>query len=401
MRFPLYIAKRYLFSKSSTSAVNIITAISVFLIVIVTAVLVVVVSGFAGIKEFNLSITSVIDPDLKVLPAQGKTFIITSDDEKELANIEGIVQFSKVIEERAYLEFKGKRHLALMKGVDEHYLDVNPIDTTIAYGLWPEVGEPEFAIGVGVANNLSIGIGDYRNLMTIMVPKPGAGQVTDPTQAFKKSSAVVSGILDAGEISADHIFGNIDFVGQLLGYDVDTVTSIDLKLSPSANENEIRNSVNVLLGSDNIIIKNRIELNDALHKMLNTENLMLYFVSTLILIIALFSFVGSIIMIIIDKKKNIKTLSDLGASLKEIRKTFFLQGALIIIIGGFIGILLGLLVAFLQEQFALKMITPTLPWPMVVEPLNILIVYLLILVLGIIAARLAASKINARMIENA
>jgi lipoprotein-releasing system permease protein len=397
--FPLYIAKRYLFSKSSTNAVNIITSVSIFLIVIVTAVLVVVLSGFSGIKEFNISITSVIDPDLKVLPASGKTFVFDADQEIQLKAIPNLTKYSKVIEERAYLEFKGKTHLAYMKGVDNQYIKVNPIDTTIQWGKWPEVGEPEFAIGSGVARNLSIGIGDYRNLMTILVPKPGKGISTDPTQDFSSSSAVASGIFEAGEISQDHIFGNIDFVGKLLGYSADRISSLDIKIDDPGKEDQIRQELSKVFQQE-MIIKNRTELNDALHKMLNTENLMLYFVCTLILIIALFSFVGSMIISILDKKRNIKTLSDLGASLQEIRMTFFLQGALIIIVGGAIGMAIGLIIAFLQQQFSLKMITATLPWPIKVEWMNMVIVYGLIILLGLTAARLAASRINQKMIDN-
>ncbi len=399
MGFPLYIAKRYLFSKSSTNAVNIITAVSIFLIVIVTAVLVVVLSGFSGIKEFNLSITSVIDPDLKVLPAKGKTFVFNADQESQLKAIPHLTSYSKVITERAYLEFKGKTHLAFMKGVDQEYIKVNPVDTTIQWGKWPELGEPEFAIGSGVARNLSIGIGDYRNLMTILVPKPGKGISTDPSQDFSSSSAVASGIFEAGEISQDHIFGNIDFVGKLLGYSADRISSLDIKIDNPEKETVVRQELTKIF-QDEMIIKNRAELNDALHKMLNTENLMLYFVCTLILIIALFSFVGSMIISILDKKRNIKTLSDLGASLQEIRMTFFLQGALIIIVGGAIGMVIGLIIAFLQQQFSLKMITATLPWPIKVEWLNMLIVYGLIIGLGLTAARLAASRINQKMLDN-
>jgi lipoprotein-releasing system permease protein len=397
--FPLYIAKRYLFSKSSTNAVNIITAVSIFLIVIVTAVLVVVLSGFEGIKEFNLSITSVIDPDLKILPASGKTFIFDAEQEKRLTKIPQLTKYSKIIEERAYLEFKGKTHLAYMKGVDHRYTKVNAIDTTMQWGQWPEVGEPEFAIGSGVARNLSIGIGDYRNLMTILVPKPGKGISVDVTQDFSSSSAVASGIFEAGEISQDHIFGNIDFVGKLLGYSADRISSIDIKIENPEAETAIRQELAEIF-PDKMIFKNRIELNDALHKMLNTENLMLYFVCTLILIIALFSFVGSMIISILDKKRNIKTLSDLGASLQEIRMTFFLQGALIIIVGGAIGMLIGLIVAFLQQQFSMKMITATLPWPIKIEYINMVIIYALIVGLGLTAARLAASRINQKMIDN-
>jgi len=387
--FPLYIAKRYIFSKSSTNAVNIIAYISIFLIVIVTAVLVVVVSGFSGIKDFNLSLTSITDPDLKISPLRGKTFTFNADQEKELKAIE-----------RAYLQFKGKKHLGYIKGIDENYTKVVRLDTTVSYGLWPSLSEPEFAIGEGVARTLSIGIGDYRNLLTIMVPKPGTGQITDLSQAFSSSQAVVSGIFRASEsIDNDHLFGSIDFVGRLLKYDSDTVSTLAIKLDPTANEAAVRSKISESYKGE-ILIKNRIELNDALHKMLNTENLMLYFVCALILVIALFSFVGSMIMNILDKKKNIKTLSDIGATIQEIRLTFFLQGALIILVGGIVGILLGLLVSWLQEQFQMVMITPTLSWPMRVDIWNVLLIFVLILGLGFTAARLAASKITHKLIAD-
>ena len=394
MRFPLYIAKRYLFSKSGTSAINIITGISIASIIIGTAVLFVVLSGFAGLKDYNVSVTSIIDPDIKILPSSGKTITITPEQEKKLTEVAGIQQFSKVIEERVYLEYDGKTHLGFIKGVDQNYLKVSSVDTTLFAGSWPSIGEPEVAIGIGIRRRLSLGISDYGNLLRIMVPKPGTGQITDPTSAFSKSSAVASGIFQAGEsLDNYHLFANIDFVGKLLDYPLDRVSTIELKLTPDANEAETRDQLNAIF-SNEVLIKNRTELNDALYKMLNTENLALYFICTLVLIIALFSFVGSIIMIIIDKRGHIKTLSDLGATLSDIRKSFFYQGVLMIIIGGAIGLFLGSIIVFIQQQFNLVYITASLPYPIRFEFLNVLIVYATILVLGILSARLASSRIS-------
>lgn len=394
MRFPLYIAKRYLFSKSGTNAINIITLISVISIIIGTAVLFIVLSGFAGLKDYNISVTSIIDPDIKILPSSGKTITMTPEQEKKLAAITGIQDYSKVIEERVYLEYDGKTHLGFIKGVDQNYLKVTNIDTTLFVGSWPSIGEPEVVISIGIRRRLSLGISDYGNLLRIMVPKPGTGQITDPTSAFNRSSAVASGIFQAGEsLDNDHLFANIDFVGELLDYPLDKVSTLELKLTQDANEAEIRNELETIF-LDTILIKNRTELNDALYKMLNTENLALYFICTLVLIIALFSFVGSIIMIIIDKKGHIKTLSDLGATLTDIRRSFFYQGALMIIIGGGIGLFIGSIIVLIQQQFGLVNITASLPYPMRFEFLNLLIVYATILVLGILAARLASSRIN-------
>lgn len=394
MRFPLYIAKRYLFSKSGTNAINIITLISIASIIIGTAVLLIVLSAFAGLKDYNIAVTSIIDPDLKISPSTGKSINITPEQEKNIAVITGIESYSKVIEERVYLEYDGKTHLGFIKGVDENYLKVSSIDTTIYAGFWPSIGEPEVAIGSGIRRRLSLGMSDYGNLLRIMVPRPGKGQITDPTSAFNKSSAVASGIFQAGEsIDNDHLFANIDFVGRLLEYPLDKISTIEIKLTPDADESKIRDQL-LSIFSNNVRIKNRAELNDALYKMLNTENLALYFICTLVLIIALFSFIGSIIMIIIDKKSHIKTLSDLGATLTDIRKSFFYQGALMIVIGGGIGVLLGSLIVFIQQLFGLVNITESLPYPVRFEFLNVVIVYATILTLGIFAARLAASRIN-------
>lgn len=362
-------------------------------------VLFIVLSAFSGLKEFNLSITSIIDPDLKVSPATGKAFTLSPEQEKQLASLEGITAYSKVIEERAYLEYEGKTSLAFIKGVDDHYLDVTQMDSTVFIGTWPSKGEPEVAMGYLIRKRLSLNVGDYGGLVSIMTPKPGTGQITDPTQAFNKSKAVVSGVFQAGDaLDNDHVFANIDFVGALLDYPVAQISVLELKLNPNANEQRLRENLSTLFNND-VIIKNRIELNDALYKMLNTENLALYFICTLVLIIALFSFVGSLIMIIVDKRKHIKTLSDLGATLPAIRAIIFIQGALMIIIGGAIGILIGALLILLQQQFGFIPITANLPYPVKFEAVNLVIVYATILILGFLAARLAATRINKKLID--
>jgi len=390
-------AKRYLLSKSSTNAINIITGISVFSILAGTAVLFIVLSAFSGLKSFNLSIVSNIDPDLKVFPATGKTIVINADQDGEIGNIEGVESHSKVIEERAFLEYKDKTYISFIKGVDENYRTVSPIAETITIGGWPELGEAQVVVGIGIAGRLTLGVSDYSSLIKIRVPKPGVGQITDPTQAFSMTNAVASGLFNAGEsIDNEYLFGTLDFVGSLLNYDVDTISALELKLTADADEIYVRKELEKILG-DQMLIKNRATLNDALYKMLNTENLALYFICTLVLIIALFSFIGSLIMIILDKKENIKTLSDLGATLKEIRLTFFAQGSLMIVFGGMAGIILGATIIALQQQFGWVRIG-SLPYPVKFEFLNVIIVYSTILLLGILSSKIASGRINRRLL---
>jgi len=399
MRISSFIAKRYLFAKSSTNAVNIITLISVISMVIGTIVFLVVLSAFSGLKQFNLSVISTADPDLKVIPTQGKTIQLSKEQLKRLNAISEIAHYSKVIEERVYLEYDGKTHLGFLKGVDENFLKVNRLDTTVFAGSWHTQTEPEMVIGAGVRRRLSLAIGDYGKLLKVMVPKPGTGQITDPSQAFKKSKAIASGIFQiGGEIDEDHVFTHIDYVGKLLGYDNNEISTLEIKLNSLDKEENARIQLSKIFG-DSVIIKNRTSLNDSLYKMLNTENLALYFICTLVIIIVLFTFIGSIIIIIIDKRPHIKTLSDLGSSLKEIRRAFFLQGVFMVISGSLVGIVLGVIIISLQQYFGFIKITTSLPYPVHLTAINVLIVLTTIIVLGIAASKLASSRITSKLLR--
>lgn len=400
MKFPVFIAKRYLFTKSSNNAINIITLISAVSIIAGAAALFIVLSGFSGLKDFSLSFSSIFDPDLKVLPASGKTISFSPDLAAELEANPDIISYTQVIEERAFLEFRGKNHIAYIKGVDENYRKVNSIDSTLLYGNWITPEEPVAAIGFGISRILSLGVNNYSDLLRVMVPKPGTGQITDPTQAFNSSQLVVSDIFQVNEeLDQKYIFTNIDYVRKLLNYNDATLSSVELKLNPKADPVQVQQKIQRLFG-DQTEVKTRFQLNDKLYKMLNAENLAVYLIFTLVLIIALFNLVGSIIMIIIDKKANIKTLHSLGASLKDIKKIYFLQGTMMSVFGGIIGLILGSLIVGAQLQFQLKMITPTLPYPMEFTLVNFLAVFFTISVLGILASYLASSTIRPKLLQD-
>ena len=400
MKFPVFIAKRYLFTKSSNNAINIITLISAVSIIAGAAALFIVLSGFSGLKDFSLSFSSIFDPDLKVLPASGKTILFTPDLAAELEANPDIISYTQVIEERAFLEFRGKNHIAYIKGVDENYRNVNNIDSTLLYGNWITPEEPVAAIGFGISRILSLGVNNYSDLLRVMVPKPGTGQITDPTQAFNSSQLVVSDIFQVNEeLDQKYIFTNIDYVRKLLNYNDATLSSVELKLNPKADPVQVQQKIQRLFG-DQTEVKTRFQLNDKLYKMLNAENLAVYLIFTLVLIIALFNLVGSIIMIIIDKKANIKTLHSLGASLKDIKKIYFLQGTMMSVFGGIIGLILGSLIVGAQLQFQLKMITPTLPYPMEFTLVNFLAVFFTISILGILASYLASSTIRPKLLQD-
>lgn len=400
MNFSLYIAKRYLFSKSSNNAINIITGIAAVGVVVGAMALFIVLSGFSGLKDFSLQFTNEFDSDLKILPESGKTITFSEAQKNQLKGIDGIETFSEIIEERVFLHYKGKNHIAYIKGVDSLYGNVTQLDSILYFGEWFIPAEHQVVVGLSTIAKLSIGVNDYSNLLEIYVPKPGSGQLNalDPTEAFTKENVIVSGVYQVNEdLDAKYVFTDLDFARNLLSLDSTKISAVEMKLLSTASEETVRSEINKIFPTG-ILIKNRIQQNDALYKMLNTENIAVYLIFTLVLIIALFNVIGSIIMMILDKRKNIKTLYNMGASLHEIRRIFFLQGTLMTLIGGLFGIFLGILAVLAQLKFELVAITSTLPYPVKLEAVNIVIVFVTISVLGIIASKIASSRVREKLL---
>ncbi len=399
MSFSLYIAKRYLFTKSSNNAINIITGIAATGVVVGAMALFIVLSGFGGLKEFSLQFSNFFDSDIKVYPAEGKTITLDDALSSEILKIEDIAAISEVIEERVYAQYKGKSHLAIIKGVDINYGNVNPIDSILYYDSWLVPNKAEVVIGLGMASKLSTGTRDYGNLLKLSVPKPGKGQILDPSKAFTYSRAVIGGIYNVNEdLNSKYVFSDIGFARDLLSLDSTKVSALEIKLKDNAKEENVVAALNEAF-NNKVIIKTRIQQNDALYKMLNAENLAVYFIFTLILIIALFNVVGSIIMMVLDKRSNIKTLFNMGATIKEIRSVFFYQGVLMTVFGGIVGVVLGVIVIAAQLQFNLLNIAPGLPYPVSLEFKNVVIVLVTITVLGIIAAKISSSRVSEKLIN--
>ncbi|MDU8884720.1 FtsX-like permease family protein [Yeosuana sp. MJ-SS3] len=400
MNVSLYIAKRYLLSKSSNNAINFISIIAAIGVILGSASLFIVLAGFAGLKDFTLEFSSLVDPDLKAVPVTGKSFVLSEKQKKELTNIEDIANYSQIIEERIIVSFDDKNYLASIKGVDENYQKVNNIDSVIQYGNWLTQNTHEIVVGWGISRNLSFGVLDYGKAVSLYVPKPGKGQITSREDAFNLVNAINVGIFDINEnLNDTYVFAPISLAQDLLNYSSDQVSALEFKLKSETDEESVRNRINSVLG-DKVLLKNRTQLNTTLYKMLNTENLAVYLIFTLVLIIALFNVIGSIIMMILDKKSSLNTLFNLGTSVKDIRKIFFIQGTLMSVFGGLIGIFLGLILVILQQQLSLIMITPSLPYPVSLKPMNFVLVFVTISVLGIIASKIASSRVTKTFASN-
>lgn len=369
-------------------------------VVVAAAALFIVLSGFAGLKDFSLEFSSFVDPDLKITPAQGKSFLLTEKDSTALRNIDGIASYSNIIEERIIIEFDNKNVLASLKGVDDQYLNVTNIDSMIIQGQWFQKGSGQLVSGWGIAHNLSFGVLDYGKTLNVYVPKPGVGQISSIKGAFNSLTMVNIGVFDVNEdLNASYVYTDIANARYLMDYAPNQLSSIEIKLHPNADEKSVRNAILEQFETD-VIVKNRAQLNDSLYKMLNTENLVVYLIFTLVIIIALFNVIGALIMMILDKKGSLHTLYNIGATTKDIRRVFFLQGSLMTILGGFVGVLIGFILVVLQQQFALVMITPSLPYPVNIKVMNIVLVLVTITVLGLIASKIASGRITEKLIRS-
>lgn len=401
MKVSLYIAKRYLFSSSSSNAINIITAIAATGVVVGSLVLFIVLSGFSGLKEYSLEYTNIFDSDLKIYPATGKTIAFTQSQKMVLNAIPEVAAASQVIEERVFIRFKGKNDMAFIKGVDAQYDLVNPTDSILLSRDWLTPNKNEVVVGYNTSHKLGLGARDYSALLEVFVPKPGVGQIDplNPSKDFTKQTAVVSGIYYVNqELNSKYVFSDLSFARSLLSMDSTKISALEIKLAPNASIASTKEKITALFKED-VLVKTRIQQNDALYKMLNTENIAVYLICTLIMIIALFNVIGAIIMMILDKRKNIKTLYSMGATIKEIRSIFFTQGALMTLLGGTLGIALGVLVVWLQAKFEFLHITPNLAYPVKLLGLNVVVVFFTISTLGLLAAKIAASRVREQLLE--
>ena len=392
MKLPLYIAKRYLFSKSTNNAINIITLVAGFGIVIGTAALFIVLSGFSGLKNFSLEFTSFSDPDLKIVPTTTKTIPFTAAQKQALTALTSVAFYSEVIEERMLISCENKHLAVTLKGVDTNYPNTT-IDSILVYGQWFDSESAQIVAGWGVTTELGFGIFDVAKVIKLYAPKPGTGQISSVKGAFTSLKVSNAGIFQINEtLDNSQVFTSIENAKYLLNYPPETVSAVEVYLVPSVEEDTARAEIQSVFNNQ-VTIKNRIQLNDALYKMLNTEHVAVYLIFTLILIIALFNIIGSIIMMILDKKKNLKTLYNLGATVKELRAIFFYQGILMTVIGGSLGLVIGVLIIWLQQQFSLLMITASLAYPVDLQWINAGIVLATILVLGAVASRIASQRI--------
>ncbi len=395
MNAVFYIAKRYAFSKSKTKAINIITRIASIGIIVSSMALFVVLSVFSGLERYALSFTNLIDPDLVVLPTSGKSFELSTSQEQQLKTSTNIKAFSKIIEDRVIFTYGDKQIVAVIKAVDSNYVHTVDVTDYIVYGHWIQPNTNDAVLGNGLANELSAGMYSNDKLLEVLAMKPGKGLISMPEDAYVKLPLYPSGIYSLRNIETDnkYIYTDLRVGRDLFNYNPQQFSKIELKLQGSvkAATSELQNIF------PDLQIKNRSQLNESLYKMLKTESLAIYLIFTLIIIVTLFCLTGALIMIILEKKEHIKTLHHLGFTLKEIKKIFLYQGLILSGTGITIGLFLGIVITLAQQHFELIEVSKGLPYPIVFNWNNGLLVVCTIIILSVIASYIAASRIKILM----
>lgn len=356
-------------------------------------------SVFSGLKVFSLSFTNEIDPDLKITSTLGKSFLVTPDQESQIKKIDGVVSYTKIIEERVLFLFKDKQKVTYLKGVDRNYPVVNDIKKKLFNGQWLKPDTYQVVIGYGISRDFSLGILDFENPLQIFAPKPGKGTIENPEEAFNKTDVLPVGVYSISEdLDSKYVFADLGLAQELLMYKPNQISGVEFNLKDNADEAAIDAKLKAIF-QNKITIRNRAQLNESLYKMLNTENIAVYLIFTLVIIVALFNLIGALIMMILEKKGNLKTLFNLGTEINHLRKIFLLQGTLLSVFGGLIGLLLGIILVVLQQKYEMIMLTPTLAYPVVFTVENVLIVMGTIVSLGFVASLIASSRVSKKLLD--
>ncbi len=406
MNLSFYIAKRYLFSKKRTNLINIISAISVAGMAIGTMGLIIGLSGFNGFDSLIKSLFSSFDPDLKITLAEGKSFDANNQAFDEIRKMKDVQYFAEVIEDNALLRYENRQVLATIKGVSDDYSKMTGLDTMIVDGKFKlKEGNEQYAvIGQGVAYFLSLGV-KLLNPINIYVPQKGRSTGLALEGSFNQGYIYPSGIFSVQqEIDTKYIIVPIAFAREIFEMS-EKVNSVELKLKNGVSEKAVQKAIATKLGSS-FVVKNRYQQHDYLYKTMQSEKYAVYLILILILIIASFNIIGSLTMLIIDKKEDIGILQSMGADKPLIRNIFLFEGWSVSIFGAVIGTVVGLAICQAQIVFGFVKLQGgggsfiVDAYPMTIIPVDILLIFCSVVLIGFVAAWFPVKHISGKFLED-
>ena len=351
----LIFAWRYFKAKKSTNAINIIAWVSVTAIAFATAALLVLWSAFNGFEELVKSLYSTFYTDLRVTAASGKTIILTPAQIAALKNIHNIGNLSLVAEEKALLQNQDFQAIIELKGVDTNYTKVTTVEQSLVRGrfLLGDAAQPGAVMGVGIENAVAILSDRAIGALTVYLPKKGVADISNPLSSFNEGKIIPNGAFAVEQgFDNKYVLTNLDFVRQYMNFKPDEYTAAEIGLTHTDQEAITKNEVQKLLGAD-YIVQTRYEQNSSLYNVMRLEKYAIFGIFILVLIVAAFNMIGALSMLVLEKQKDIQILQAMGATRGWIQKVFLTEGVMLAAIGAGIGILLALLLCFLQLEYKL------------------------------------------------
>ncbi len=352
IRVPLFFALRYLFSKKSVNAINIISIISIVGIFVSTAALVIVLSFYNGMENFILSMNSKFSPDIRIEATKGKTFFPKNPIFQQLAADPAVKNYSETLEDKALIQFEGKQIVGMIKGITPESLQKQSKDHILHIGKFAIQTDsiPYALIGPQIQTNLQVPISEFSNMVELYFPrKEAAVNNINPLEDFNIRSISVNGILTFEPEFQNLVLVPIDFARDIFGEDK-SISAIELYLHESKDVYKLQKEIQKGLAED-FQVRNREEQNPILYKTIKSEKWIVFFILTFIGIIAIFNIIGSLTMLVIDKKEDMKILQHIGANKSTIENIFFYEGIMIALIGSSIGIVVGYIFCFLQDTY--------------------------------------------------
>lgn len=395
MNFPFYIARRYLFSKKSTNAINVISGISVVGVAVASMALVVTLSVFNGFHDMVASFFTQLDPQLKITPAKGKTAASNDSTLMRIRQLDEVAVATDVLEDQALAVYGDRQQMVTIKGVDDNYDKLTHIRQILEgdgdYAL--HAADMNYGIlGLGVAYQLGIGY-TYREPLKIYAPRrEGQINMANLQDGFVEDELYSPGVLFSikqGKYDKRYIITAIQFTRNLFDRDGE-LTSLELRLKPGSNFERVKAQIQEMAGT-RFVVRDRYEQQEDTFRIMKVEKLMAYIFLTFILVIACFNIIGSLSMLMIDKRNDVVTLRNLGASDRQIIRIFLFEGRMISAIGAVIGIAIGLLLCLLQQQFGLIGLGSTEgsfvvdAYPVSVHPWDVVVVFFTVLAVGFIS----------------
>lgn len=409
MNFPFYIARRYLFSKKSTHVINIISGISVIGVAVATMALVVTLSVFNGFHDLVASLLTAFDPQIEVVPAKGKT--APSDDPilTKIRNLPQVDVATESVEDQALAIYKGRQAMVKVKGVEDNFSELSHINDIL-------YGDGEFSlhaanlqfgvVGIRLAENMGM-TADWDEQLKIYAPKrEGQLDLMNPTEGFVEDSLISPGVVFSvkqARYDRDYVLTSIAFARNLFGQQ-GMLSQLEIRLKPGSNLDAVKAEMQEIAG-DKYRVLDRMEQQADTFKIMKIEKFIAYIFLTFILAVACFNIIGSLSMLIIDKKNDVVTLRNMGASDKQIVRIFLFEGRMISAIGAVLGILIGLLLCWLQQVYGLVSLGSSSgsfivdAYPVSVHPEDIVLVFITVLAVGFISVWYPVRYFAKRLIQ--